>query len=749
MKIRLMCAAMPIFYAGTAAAQVAAPVPATDVDAGQPVAGAAASGANGGLDQGSQTSDRTRVEDIVVTAQKRSENLQNVPIAISAVTSSTIERLGVSSVADLSVAVPALNAAESAGRLVVSLRGIGTSAVTPGLENPIALYIDGVYIASQVGSLAALTNNIERIEVLKGPQGTLFGRNATGGLISVITKDPGPQFSGKLDLSYGRFQTVTGNAYVSGPLSDTVGFSVSLHDVRMGDGWGKNVTTGNDIYRIKRDFYTQGKLVFNPADGTKFTLIGDYANQKNSMAALTGGTGDIVPETGFVQPNIGWNAHSSVDPMSKVKQGGVSLKWNQEIGSDLNLTSITAYRKNKFVQEIDLDTVPERFTEFVVQTRDKQFTQELQLSNRSAGPLKWTLGAYLYRGESEEFTTPDEPWVRIPIADLAINVDSKMRIGSEAAFAQATYEVAEGTNLTLGGRYSHEKRVIHDSTQSTFPLSGTPADGVTVSFPKDSVSASVFTYRVSLDHRFSPEVLAYASINSGFKSGGFNLPTPGSAPFKPEKLRAYEVGLKTDLLDRRLRANLAAFYYDYSDIQVQKFEGVTIGTINGAKARSYGIDGDLTAILSDRLSLTGGATWLSPKFTEFEGCPVSTPNGGIPPSPGSCKGNLLPLAAKLTATGNVNYSIDAVGGKLELNGNVAYNSGFYTEVDNSIHQKRFALLGAQATWTDPSDQFEISVFGRNLTNQRVNAIAFTSAGGTRLVAYREPRIYGARIGYKF
>lgn len=230
----------------------------------------------GGSDTGSSN---TAVEEIVVTAQKRSENLQDVPVAITAVTAARLEATGITSVSDIGIVTPSLALTEFAGTLQPHLRGVGTSFSGPGVENPIAMYVDGVYIANGTSSLMTL-NNIERVEVLKGPQGTLFGRNATGGLIHVITKDPKHDPSMMFDLSYANYETVTANAYMSSGLGANVAADLAIRYEHQGKGWGTNLFNGRDTNVTDHDFTMRSKLLFEPTDATKIRLTADYADRK-------------------------------------------------------------------------------------------------------------------------------------------------------------------------------------------------------------------------------------------------------------------------------------------------------------------------------------------------------------------------------------------------------------------------------------------------------------------------------------
>ncbi len=432
---------------------------------------------------------------------------------------------------------------------------------------------------------------------------------------------------------------------------------------------------------------------------------------------------------------------TDIQPVTDTWGAGGSLRWDQKIG-DLNFMSLTAYRASRAHFIFDYDGSPDPIDAIDEIQRDHQFSQEIQLSSKSSGRFTWLVGGYYFNALAEI-----DPFILTANDQGArVSITNHQRTRSIAGYAQATYEIFNDTNLTLGGRYTTERRTAYDGTTDVFviPL------GVslpTAAAPDRRKTFNKFTYRVSLDHRFSNELLAYASYNRGFKSGGFNTSTPGSDPFRPETLDAYEVGIKSDLFDRKVRLNIAGFYYDYQDVQIQQLNQGAITIINGAKARDYGVDADLTVQVTQALRLTGGLGWISPKFTAFPNCPTSTAGGGVPSVIASCKGNQLPLAAKFTGNIGADYTAELGSGTLNLGANVYYNSGFYPESDNVIKQHSYALLGANIRYT-LSNGLSIGAFGKNLTDRRVINFETTIPNGTHMNFYQAPRTYGITLGYK-
>lgn len=682
-----------------------------------------------------------QVEEIVVTAQKRSENLQNVPIAVSVVTAASLAKASAAGVLDLQTVVPSLKVTNSVARLSLSLRGIGTTAFGPGIENPIAIYVDGVYYASTAASILSF-NNIAQIEVLKGPQGTLFGRNATGGLVQIFTREPKNETTAKLDLSYGSYNTVTGNAYASTGVADNLTADVAVHVSHQGTGWGHDLTTGRDVYQLLHDVGVRSKWVFTPGTGTKIILIGDYTDTRDSLSANQIRPGSISPfVAGVQQPDRHYDLVSNVNPLHTLSDGGGSVRVEHGFYA-FKLSSTTAYRASLTYLQLGLAGLSSDPESFFQRQKDNQVSEELQLSSTLSERFKWTAGLFFI--DSKARLKPLS--VNLTDLDLGLLTRDVSEALSVAAYGQGTYAIGPDTNITVGGRYTYEKRRELDATTAITTLSN--GSTFVIPYPNRNAEFKKATWRASIDHRFSSELLAYASVNRGFKSGGFNISTPGSAPFKPEVLDAYEGGIKTDLLDRRLRLNISGFYYDYKNIQVPKYVSGSIAIINGAKALSYGVDADLTAVVTGRLSFTASATVLNPKYKSFPGCPIAAPLGGLPLAVGNCAGNQLPLASKFTGSVGADYVLPVHDGKLDFSGSILYNNGYPLDSDNVIKQGGYATMGASVRWSSGSSRFSIAAFGKNLSNKRVFGYGASQANGTQFIIYAEPRVFGLTLGYE-
>ncbi|MEY2854743.1 MAG: hypothetical protein RL030_1875 [Pseudomonadota bacterium] len=695
--------------------------------------------------QAVEASSNTQLDEVVVTAQKRSERLQDVPISVSALSGEALENSGIRNMQDLGLVVPSLSIASAVGFTITYLRGVGSTAIGPGIEVPISIYLDGVYYASTTSSMFDLSN-IERVEVLKGPQGTLFGRNATGGLIQVITRDPTQDFRMSGDLTYANYDAAKARVYVAGGIAENVAADFSIQASRQGEGWGTNLFTGTDVNKSDHNVALRSKWLFTPSDATKITLIGDYTDVDNSMNGQKIAPGS-VPNPALNSPpqpeQDPWDMFADADPRFTNRNYGASLKFEQDVGF-ATLTSLTAYRDSKSSLFWDVDFTPVHHLTGDLVNLETQFTQELQLSSAADSQLQWTAGLFYFdavgKYDPAGVTSGNGlfgPFTRVdPYGEQATR--------SVAGFGQGTYGIAVDTNLTIGVRYTTEKRTLSGYTNGFIGDSPAIPLGTT---PKKSVTFSKPTYRVALDHRFSPEMLAYVSFNTGFKSGGWNTQFVTDPPFLPETINAYETGLKTDLFDRRLRLNTAAFYYDYKNIQVQKVGLASTGIINGAAATIYGADIDFEAAITDAFRISGSAAYTNATFDEFTNAPFGSPGGGVPTYPGDASGNDIPKSPSFQATIVGDYRIDLNGGAaVHLTGTYLYNSGYAHEADNIFLQPAVSRLNAAAQWVSATRRYNVRLWANNITNEAVSSYSSTLADGTRNVSYEAPRTYGVTVG---
>jgi len=702
----------------------------------------------------SNPSSSVSLEEIVVTAEKRRENLQDVPIAITSVTASQIQARGIDDVRDLSSAVVSLNVSDQTGHILPTLRGVGTSVVGAGSESPVALYVDGVYCADATSALLTF-NNIAQIDVLKGPQGTLFGRNATGGLILITTAEPAQTPGGKASVSYGNYNSTSAKAYATGGITAGVAADIALQYSTQGIGYGRNLGTGNYDNRTPIDFGARTKWRFDPTDGTKIMVTGEFSN-----VSMSSGISDHVLRPSPFGPLLPagtsvYDISSNINPFVHTTSAGGNVRLEQELGA-VRLVSISAYRRASNEFFVDGDETTAAAAAIDVKDHERTFSQEVQLLSNDSGRFQWVVGAFYFNSNGRfdpfkiELGAPLAAALPFPfpvsVFDQLINSDQKT--SSIAGFGEAKVDLTDTTRLTIGARVTGEKRDYEGATTGV-------ANGV---IPLGNLSPPVTarqdvtrpTWRLVLDQKLGADTLLYASYNRGFKSGTFNGTNPQDPPLKPETLDAYETGLKSTWLDGRVRFNTAAYYYDYKNYQV-----ITIAAgqavFKNAGAKIYGAEAELEAAVTKNLRINAGFGWTHARYANFNDGVANTviPGGGILQTGGQdFSGHVLTYAPDVTAQFGVNYSIPAFTGKLTLDANYYYNGGFYPESDNVLRQKAFDMTGASAAWTDSKDVLTVRLWGKNLTNT-IAATDMASSSFASIANYQPPRTYGIELEYKF
>lgn len=681
------------------------------------------------------------LQEVVVTAQRRSEKLQNVPIAITALSGAQLTRAGVQTTADLNGVIPGLNFTSSLGAYgLPTVRGVGSNSNGPGIENPVVTYIDGVYMVSPAGSLVAL-HDVSQVAVLKGPQGTLFGRNATGGLIQITTLDPGqaPRFD--FDGSVGTRQYSSENLFASVPFSPTLAGSIAASNEDLLEGFGHNLYNGHSV-QAHRSTAVRGKLVWRPDQDTRVTLSADYSYYRASDPALrTIGLNAI----GQLTPGGPSDIDSNIQPMVNVKQWGTSLTAARDFAG-FQVLGITAWRENRLDTLLDGDQTPISipFTPASVQNkeRDSQFSQELQFLSTTPGPFSWVAGAYYLHSTGQY----DPVTVVLPFVGTSIQ-NVTQRLNSYSAFAQGTYKLLPDTNLTAGIRYTLDKRSISGTDLldlGFFTVPGGPPDDASRSF-------SAPTARVSIDHRFSPDLLAYVSYNRGFKSGTFSPQNFPVVVVQPETLNAYEIGAKTDLLDHRLRFNVAGFYYDYANKQDQQIDNGVEYLYDAKSVQMYGMDSDITLRVTDALQITAGASAIHAEYTDFQDAPVTTasPMGGNLVGTGNVSGSMVEDTPTWTVNIGPSYRLDMPFGTFTASANYYHNSGWYAAPDNRVRQGAYNVLNADLQFVPASYSYlSIDLWGHNLTDAIYSAqLNETQTGDNRVAAPRQT--LGLTVGMHF
>ncbi|MHA3791140.1 TonB-dependent receptor [Sphingomonas sp. YL-JM2C] len=678
-------------------------------------------------------------QDIVVTAQRRSERLVDVPISIASVSEQQLANSGTTSIFNLTQNAPGLRLDTTGPYVSPTIRGVGTTLSGPGLNSNVAIYMDGFYIPNQLGSDFQLIS-ISNVQVLKGPQGTLFGRNSTGGAILVTTKDPTFDTHATVKASYGSFNRLNGSFYASTGLSDKIAVNLTGF-YEQGDGYVRNVNTGHKDAAFDK-WSVRGKLLFQPSDTVKFVAAYGHSEADDptsyvtsSYQGLSAGNkipGVTVADGRRVTSNGIQAAHDfngdTASLTGEFDMGGVALK------------SYTQYRDEKTHELADYDGTAVNIFTPEWRVRDRTFNQEFNLSSTGNRKLSWVAGLYYYHNKNQynDFQLLIDG-LPAPLVIFDSNITNK----AWAAFGDVTWNFADRFYLTGGLRYGTDK--VNGSYDN---FVGAGSDGAKVTF--HSLSP-----RASLRYEIDRSTNVYASYNRGYKAGFLPISAFAVAPkIKPEKIDAFEVGFKT--AKGPFHFETSAFYYNYKDLQVAAYIGVTSIFRNAATSRIWGLDSSLTAKLTDNFDVSVSGTYIHAKYRDFQGA-VAYAQDNDPTSPTfslfntfatDASGNIMPRSPKFMANLNLHYGIDLGGGKLDLNANGYYTTRFYYDAPHQFSQGAYGLVNLRATYTTPDERWAFSVYGTNVTDTKYRSQVLP---GTYAIqqTYGEPAAIGASVTFNY
>jgi len=726
------------------------------------------------------------LEEIVITARKISESLQDVPIAVSAFTAESLQKKGLSNISQIGDYTPSLimdftsALTGSSASITTFIRGIGQSDFLLTIDPGVGLYVDGVYVARSVGGIVDLLN-LERIEVLKGPQGTLFGRNTIGGAINIVSAKPGEEFALQADATIGSFNRRDLRMTADIPLIEDKLYSSLSFSSKNRDGYARRIpftgVRGPDIsyppqaigqnteLGDENTFTAKGIFLLNATDRLQATLILDATRSRENSAAskllkvYPGATQLAGLYNGCIAGAIpvevcgpAFNLNGDADPLndrtpyddrfitddpyttystgpnfSNLDLFGVALTVDYAVSDTIDFKSITAYRKLDAEFGRDGDNSPITIDHTSNLYEHEQFTQELQLTGLSLeGKLKWLAGLYYFEesGRDNVFV----PLGGIPFLNLdELNIVDNV---SYAAFGQASYSITDDLSVTAGLRYTKENKDYR-------PVHRELVSGVLL-VPDDTAELDITdtSPRIGIEYRWNENFFTYVSVSKGFKSGGFTGrtvdPQPAARPFKPEKVWAYEFGFKSDLADGRVRLNGAAYYTDYSNLQVVNQEGITPITVNAGKAEIKGGELELQALVTDDLVLSVGFAYTDAKYVEITD-PFATINTD----------NKFANTPEFSSIVGLEYTIDLENdGILMLHGDWSYNSEIYNNAENTpeLTQPAVHLFNAAVTYSHPGEHWEMSLGGRNLSDERYLISGFDQPGvGFTEGTYARPR----------
>ena len=750
------------------------------------------------------------LEEIVVTAQKREQNLQDVGISLSAITGADLNALGAVTATDITKSMPAVVLSQPNGpsSFTLSIRGITQNDFADHQESPAAIYVDDVYV-SQMAGLAFSLFDIDRVEVLRGPQGTLFGRNATSGLAHFVSRRPTDEYQGYADVTTGSHNLFRVEGAVSGRLWDgidgRVAFESNHYDPlfkHFGIAGGQDSENGND-------WALRGQLLFKLGDRSELLFIAHLAKQDVKAGAwevrsttnfgngvdgflapgqdigygagnhgpCTNGT-NTTPCTGY--PGSGaFSTYGNFQGFARIATSGLTAKYTQDLGF-ARLTAIGDYQKLTKNYAEDSDATPQTWFQFFNGSKVNQESGELRL-NGGGGKLNWTTGVYALRIDghyyegwdgnfnyfAKEFVTTGGAWPypSVPGTNGAIpetKAPYSLVTQSAAIFAQGEYRMSDLIGFTLGGRYTYDKKDYNFdwAPYELFPQNNvgnqivqlTPVTGLALYNYSNRLKSNLYSGKAEMDLHFTPDLLTYLSYSRGVKGGGFNAPlfpntigTPellAALEIKPEQLDAFEVGVKSEWLDHRLRLNGAAYYYDYKNNQVLTYLFAVAQLIRNAPAKNKGAEFELEYAPTERLRLGMGAAYVDAVVENIDARGTGTPGNYIPSNAPRWSGNAMARYTWPLGAGHLAAQID---------GN--YLSSFWFGVADipDIRQGSYGLANARLSYATQGDKIEYGASLENLANKHYATMGFDNNGVNNLAQSYPgmPRWFKVHINYKF
>ena len=724
------------------------------------------------------------IVDIVVTARKRADNVQDIPLAVTALNSSLIERANITEAGDIQRFVPNLTFRDdfSTNQKSFVIRGVGTGTNSIGVEGSVGIVVDNVVLGREGAGVSGFADS-ERIEVLRGPQGTVFGKNASAGVLNIVTKRPNlERTEAFLKGTYGNYDDVRVNGHITGPISEKFGYHLSGF-YHANDGYNRNVLLNRRSGQVEEGG-ARLKLLLKPSDALEIQLLGDYLKSDRLCCEPTPWIAlpNTLLDVAVVRPGVarvGNGARDTVQDESaidNVEQGGVSTEVNVELGEH-TITSITAYREWQNQTRIVPDLLPGRIQIIAAGDnilKQKQLTQELRLTSPGTGSFKYVAGLFYFnqktridsvrRGFGVNAVSPTGTIITVVPSNpaLASAIDADDSTKSVAAFADGEIKATDSLSILLGGRYSYEER---SGNFRRFQAPGAPASHP--GFPP--ITAAVrklddgqFTYRLGVQYRFTPSIQGYATYSTGYKGLGIDL-NPNLvarvAVVAPEKVKNYEIGLKSQLLDRRLQVNLAGFITKFQNYQGTAFDAAAVGfnlqSVRGL--RSDGIEVEFVAIPLDGFRLSGNVAYSDARWTDFTnaGCYAGqTAAQGCVGGVQNLNGVRPPRAPKFSYAINLDYDFE-INDSLDGFAGLSYSWRDKTQlqIDNSPFSlvQSYGLLDGTLGVRFADDRYQLAAFAKNIANKYYPGFIVSLVGqpGNYSQLPGAPRTYGLSLSGKF
>ncbi|NKB38477.1 MAG: TonB-dependent receptor plug domain-containing protein [Gammaproteobacteria bacterium] len=713
------------------------------------------------------------LEEVVVTAQKREQNVQDVGIAITAFTGDQMRTLGYSNAQQITALAPGVSTVQPNGEANygLAIRGAANSDFVANQESPVSLYVDEVYI-SQMSGAGFMLFDMERVEILRGPQGTLFGRNATGGLAHFVTRKPEQEFNGYGQVTVGENDQVKFEGAVGGALSDTVAARASI-STHHNSGYVTNrLDPGNDLNNAN-DYAGRVQLLFTPNEDVEFLLNARYSLQQIRTGFFNNVDGSFDPATGlgFKTPGTGnFNGYSDLDGdvftgdydrlgFNDLETYGFSgtLKWSLD---SMDFTSITDYQSVERDYIEDSDASPFNDFNFFLNTDAEQWSQEFRLNGENE-QMKWVTGLYYLKIDSSDANGAEIPVFGLgglpPITGL--DTPSTQEKDSFSIFGQVEYSLSDNFTLIGGFRWIEESVDIRYANNAVeFPRDGSierngnPNILATLGTYTGKYDEGLWSAKVELDWTPTDDLLVYASWNRGVKGGGFNSPfdlsalDPTVSPdqnatdaffrFNEEELDAFELGFKSTLMDGLARLNVALYYNDYKDYQAFDIIGLATNVVSAPDAKNYGFEAELFASPMEGLDLMFGVS-----YNDNE---VTLPTGVKTRAVQTPKWNLSGLAR---------YEWAAFNGSMAIQGDFHYRSEHYHSLTRApaVTEDGYHVANARLSYTTADEKWEVAVFANNITDEEYIVQSFDLAAALGWIEeyYGRPRWVGGSVNYNF
>lgn len=706
-----------------------------------------------------QMANERGIEEVVVTAQRRTESVQDVPLAISAINADGLLSRGIESPQDLQFSVPGLTiTGTELGQAKVTIRGVGfASEVAIGSDPGVPLHIDGHY--TQASSFVTRDMfDVERVEVLRGPQGTLYGRNALGGTINIITKRPSEEFEAEVAADAGNFNKLLLQGVMSGPFSDSLRGRVAFSTENR-DGYITNISNGDDLndsdYAMIR-----GALEWDISDKGTALLSGfSYRDDSNAPGAQVSGEYPQEPLLlGFVPnpwlaPGVGSNlpedarrVRSELTPDNTNDADGMflSIDWNL-YGADFR--SLTGYNDTSAnLSHIDIDGSDLVFTEANSIVGWETFTQEFQLLSNNNSNVKWVVGAFYYDEKSNfkyelEFFSLAGPG---NANTLFVGGPQKVNSTSKALFGQLDWSIMDDLVLVAGLRHTKDEKDVDERV-----FFGAVGDPIVPFSATDEESWNKTTGKLGLNYSLNEDVMVYGEISNGYKAGGFNAGSLQGSPYDPETITAYQAGVKSQLFSW-MRLNVAAYYYDYKDKQESKIDDLLVVFENAGAATATGIEMELHMRPTEALTIDSSLTYQNAEYDEFLTEDPLNPELGLQ----DMNGNSLPYSPELKFYLGAQYDWQIKMGSVSARVDYSWTDSYFFRAYNldSDTTDSFHRTNARLAWTSNDTRWYVSLYGKNLENEDVRSYQTAAAsilGNVTNARYFAPRTYGVQARYSF